>query len=923
MFFLVAVGVTASAAPTFRLVNRHVTAEFNSNGLVSLGAATVRKFSVTETLPSLQIDGNLLTLRQERVHLAKQTLSYVFDSGTYQVEVVYELQPTWSFVSKQIRVTRNSSGKFTIDHVHSLELALNRPTNIRSAGGASAYLIDSSGDQEGLFVAQQNPFPEANLHNGLSLGYTPKIIWDTKYGAFESDRILLGPWKKSGCTISMPTVREWQYVPDPLEKVATAPEIDLGAYDAIRRCIDDLTIVHPSKSLKIHIPWCENDYQIDLAKPGGPAQYERIIDQAKAIGCDTVLFTPQNSNVSTRSESTDAWAWESLLWLGYGPKIRKGEWNVEDGPIHPSVQHFLNYAKERHVQLLAYVYPTLAWSQNPEWTRWASESKLPLGGYIGADTGNRDFQDWFVRTLVKFCDRTGLAGVSFDHWWIAYDQPTASSRYAQWYGCRRILEELRRARPNMVIDGRQQYQNFGPWTWLGGSYPHPTSSDEQPASFSAFPDLHTDRVSGDRQRYASYWYTVRNFVPPVLNPGFLTHQTQRNTPDGFTTEPFRVKDWDVLGWRYSVLSSVGTAPYNSVVSMIPARDPEEAATFSKTDKKWFADWISWPDRHRDLIAYTRPILGQPMVGKVDGTSMINRDHGFLFLYNPNYGVKSAHLVLDRSIGIEFGDLFVVRQVEPVAKTLGIWHRGDQLDILITGTCATVLQVSPAVSKPLQVLNAFGRASLRGGELEVEALQGEYGTKKLVQVSLPPNTQVRTARANGQLVPFFVKNGVASLAITFEGEPFAPAQWVPLEFSGVNKLSATGSFTVPHWVLRQLTRRKLAWPVSYTPDDLTASWLGPDRLLLFLSIAEASDQMAVSLVIDGKPYPLKKAYNSVYKEVNSPGTFVGFYADVAALADGAKHTVQLSLPKTLTPGQFQGLYFDNVEAELTSHVVPQR
>ncbi len=56
-------------------------------------------------------------------------------------------------------------------------------------------------------------------------------------------------------------------------------------------------------------------------------------------------------------------------------------------------------------------------------------------------------------------------------------------------------------RAAIVIDGRQTYQLYGPWSWLAGSYPHPTGNDEQPESFKPYPDLHFDRVSADRARF--------------------------------------------------------------------------------------------------------------------------------------------------------------------------------------------------------------------------------------------------------------------------------------------------------------------------------------------------------------------------------------------------------------------------------------
>jgi hypothetical protein len=44
------------------------------------------------------------------------------------------------------------------------------------------------------------------------------------------------------------------------------------------------------------------------------------------------------------------------------------------------------------------------------------------------------------------------------------------------------------------------------------------------------------------------------------------------------------------------------------------------------------------------------------------------------------------------------------------------------------------------------------------------------------------------------------------------------------------------------------------------------------------------------------------------------------ADVSALSPDAPHSCELEFP-ALAPGQFQGLFLDNVEVELTSEIVP--
>src|SRR5437879_4304404 len=96
---------------------------------------------------------------------------------------------------------------------------------------------------------------------------------------------------------------------------------------------------------------------------------------------------------------------------------------------------------------------------------------------------------------------------------------------------------------------------------------------------------------------------------------------------------YRQRDWDYLGYRYSFISSIATGGWNSVVDMIPARDREEFLNFSSSDKAWIRHWLGWADTNAEYLRHTRTILGQPGIGKADGTSALVRDHGYLFLFN--------------------------------------------------------------------------------------------------------------------------------------------------------------------------------------------------------------------------------------------------------------------------------------------------
>lgn len=497
------------ARPTrHTLENNRLSAAFDNHGLVRL---TDRKSRYTLDLETdsaaLTVDGQALAgpgLRLDTIQQRRHSIAFRYVAGDRTLEVLYELEPGWHFVSKRLVLTLAPGATSRIGTAEVFRADFRSPiTREHKASSASGAVFLRFGDasappQAGLFLALQNPFLKwTRTGQRVAMLYSADMEWRAAYGPFASDRVCLGLHALSGVEFPARNLPEWKYTPEPDRAVAALPQLDRAESDALTRCVEALALFRPTQSQRVHVPWCENDYQIDVGTPAGRNEWKRILDQAAAVGCTHTLFTPANSTVAPLADNADAWGWENCLWLGLGQKIRKGEWEIAEDPIPPSIQEMLDYAKAKGVKLVAYAYPTLGWKQNPEWTAWCGGK---TGGYVGVDTGVRSFQDWFVDQLIAFQKRTGIGGYAFDHWWIAYepkDGTTPTSKYAQWSGCRRILEELRRRAPDLVIDGRQQYQWFGPWTWLGGTYPHPTTNDEQPGSFENFPDLHFSRVSGN------------------------------------------------------------------------------------------------------------------------------------------------------------------------------------------------------------------------------------------------------------------------------------------------------------------------------------------------------------------------------------------------------------------------------------------
>ncbi len=934
---LAALGLLLAAGPAAAaemvLDNGRLRAEFDDHGLIAIGLPKTGRALAFSADPSVvTIDGaavDIGRLGPAEIEMTPAKIAYRYARDPYTFDVVYELKPAWHFLTKQILVTSARGRAFRVNEVRPLASSLGRPAveELKLRDGAFGAILRfpgpdaAAGPAWSLFVLLQNPFMAWRRDGAdVAASYAPDMDWSRDLGAFASDRLCLGLVELAGTRFPARAVPEWSLVADYAKLLAEGPTIDAAESAALVDCVRAFLLYYPGRSVRVHIPWCENDYQIDVGTPEGVEEYKRIMDRAAELGVTHLLYTPANSSLSKLEDNADDWGWENVLWFGLGQKLRKGEWDPRRDDVPAGLKDMLAYAASKNLKLMAYAYPSLPFLQDPAWTAWAG----PKAAKAAADTGLRSFQDWWRDKLLAFMKATGAAGFSFDHWWIAQDG--ASSKYAQWFGCRRVLESLRREAFEAVVDGRQQYQNFGPWTWLGGSYPHPSLTDEQPESFKAFPDLHTDRVSADRQRFAAWTYSVERLTPPEIMPGFITHQSERNDDkEVMRRDRFRPRDWDVLGWKYSLLSSIGTAPFHHVVNFIPARDAEEFAALSEEDKAWFRQWLDWTDANARFLHALRPILGPPMAGRVDGTAAIVEDRGLLFLFNPNPGRREARFKLDAAIGLVRGERLMIKELYPeegrlVGSAEGFWARGAEVSIALPGREAAVYEIFPApaeIEEPI-LFNVRGAAELAAARLALTGVTAEMGATEKVVVLVPDKARVRSLTVNGVAHPFKAEGGVVAATVRFAGRAFGRSQSagpVPEGFTGgIYK----ARITVPKRVFDQLAARKESWPVRYTEDDLRAPWLGPWRLLLHLPIVEGTDGLSVSLKVNGAPVEVLKGYNSVYP--HAPGrTFVGHYADVSRIRPDTPVDIEVLLP-TLRPGQFEGAFFENVETEYTKRIL---
>jgi hypothetical protein len=204
------------------------------------------------------------------------------------------------------------------------------------------------------------------------------------------------------------------------------------------------------------------------------------------------------------------------------------------------------------------------------------------------------------------------------------------------------------------------------------------------------------------------------------------------------------------------------------------------------------------------------------------------------------------------------------------------------------------------------------------------VSGEFGKKQNIHVLLTEKKSVKKVTVNGINMPFNQQGALTTSTCQFSGEYFSHNQSLTDYDASFDNQIVNTKFMVPQRIFTQLKERKQKWNIDWTEEDLKCTWLAPERLLLYIQIAEPDFRMEVEAKINGKPVKVNKAYSSRtpgrLKMGKGHNTFTGFFVDVSGLQANVEYNVQVTLPADLKPGQFQGLFFENVVTEYTDEIV---
>ena len=678
------------------------------------------------------------------------------------------------------------------------------------------------------------------------------------------------------------------------------------------------------QSIKHAVGWDSNDYQIDISTPSGLVEYRRLIDRCAQLGIRSLTFASSNSNVSRRDQSTDSWGWESILWLSLGEKIRLEEWKPRRDPIPTTIQHVLDYASLKGVKLVPYVYPPLGYRSEGKDQDWLFPSSNCRD--FCATLASVEFQEYFLRLLIDFTEVTGSIShcascskqiaACLSHWGVggyAWDYnfffDPAHTQYAQWRGWQWVRTQLLLAVPNLIMDHRYSSQFDGPWSWITlNGYTSPLLSDENPETYPIlYPSLHTDKIAADFMRLGNSELRLDHFASMDAIPGFIGHQTERIASDGSVPwTGHNQRDFDLLGFPYSLLSNIATAGLNLIHTLIPARDLEEYYLLPSSFIQFWSNWLTWTDEHQEEIRNAIPFNLEQDWSLIKSNGL----DGFLFLFNPAYPQVRRKVLMDGKLKLSRPSTqgyWLLREIYPQERFVQLIEYDQTIEFLLDGQSVTVYQLMfvESVASPILV-GITGFSFLDSQELLIiDGVYGEAGTQTTapVFVLLPNNQSVSKVLLNGEEKPFQQQNQLVTLPAAVE----FPGLYLPRAAPIVN-----GTIQVSDELLKQFTDRQLAYPIPWTDQELSqVAWLGPHRLLLFICILNPNDQWNITAQINNASVPVHKAYNTRDHLVHE--RFMGFYMDLTPIVTQANtaYDLQLALPP-LNPEQLQGLFLENIE-----------
>lgn len=777
----------------------------------------------------------------------------------------------------------------------------------------------------GLFTGIENPFFRTEAHPAtFSLSYEPSLI--LKPGdTYESDAHFLGVYSRSGRMLTdhyLPTLTKDRPLTRFRNPCGHVP-LDWNEIQAMRRFA--LSYLAPRLdrfTCALYMYWYPIEQLWSTATEARPAdatleaKYQRVVENFSDLGGDLIIFNPLFPYKKPTADSSSYWDLAPENSSAHRILASAQKKGIDCGFYMGTAAH----GEEGNAAALPFV---------PEMQSW---KKVDLAGGMSGENclACREYADWWFdvqrNTISKFNLKfwswdpgpgNGSFCYSRDHGHIP-----GKGAYKGWREATRLTRRLKDDFPKLKLQAYYGRKEYGLWGLK--NFDMHESYWEQSILFGAtkHPDLHDDRINADGSRYQSWWNENFRFLPTAMTQG-LIHRIGENSYD-----PRLPKAWDMLGWRYALLSAIASS--GTAVACILPENLDDVPGFVAFYRKW----LGWARENFEYLRYNVSLGDQVRPGGVEIYARIRQDHGFLFLCNPAPRPARIEFALDASLGLNVEGSFTLRELHPASGRLyfdpvhqrGIFATGDAVSITAPAyeVCVFELERFSAERLPL-VFGAAGRVQTGSGKIAIEDMLGQPGERADLMLLAKEGQKAPAVTLNRKPVAWTPAGPYGRAAIAFAGRalPRALDRWHlpdgrPFIFPFHE---ATDTLDLQTVLFLDASVKKLL--ARATPPNLADyqdllenwrrtlphnfAWARPDRLWFVLPFTNADQVGEISLLLNDRPVPLEWfAPKSEY--VPNLGRIIA-YADLTDLvAFGSVNRLALHL-RGLGSNQFLGPFLD--------------
>ena len=701
---------SSPSAPA-RLNNHGVRVQWNrdTGAMVKMSNLLTEESYGTEALPfEIETSAGTLTATAVQAQPEQQNgIEFGYTFPGVRVRVQYRAPAGQDFLEKTITITNTAAEPLLIRKIVAEQIKFEPAFGeVRAHYDPSQFhwLINVflRGTKGGFYFGMENPVYEYWTKGStpgsswLQLDFTPNVTVAPGQ-TYTSEPSFLGSFRKEQIYLfrEIGKLREALHEPHAIPSAMSFdPEIlDWGEVWAMQDFIRAIEPPHDTERKGFYVRVVG---EVGGRKTGNAAEDKNVADHV-AFGANNVAGSRRlvDEVAALGHVPHLEWATEWFGVAGYGKasEERRLE-NAGPGdamPVNPYWLEVVRYGWEKGIQ--TGIFETISRDfarQRAEWkvlkpdgTPWTwGKPAEPVNCW-----GNPAYANWRLQVTDQAVADYKLYMVAWDSFapadwaWLGYpamqtscyaknhDHLPGDIRYANFRNVMEFTGELQSRHPKLALRVASGLTTDYPWV------------------LKNLIEYHPDFYDGETG--ASFWTSYNFRFLPMYKSGILLSATSQQS------------------FEYLLLRSIANSDHFMLWS--------DAVPIALQDRAFWDRWLTWADSNIEYLRVGRTLFREPWGDKfvaslppnlegrlpypeamLNGSAHCINDRGYLFLFNPSRGSRTASILINHWLGLTQGTHFVIRTLTPeTARSYGPYALGQEFRIEVPQDSAMVLQIEPA------------------------------------------------------------------------------------------------------------------------------------------------------------------------------------------------------------------------------------